>query len=64
MSDQVLDAGAALIAFGSFLLGYGLGWGQCAAWRDQLDLEIDETERRTALLYAISGRAPARERSA
>jgi hypothetical protein len=64
MSDQVLVAGAALIAFGSFFLGYGLGWGQCNGWRDQLDLEIDETERRTALLYAISGRAPARERRA
>ena len=37
MSDQVLVAGAALIAFGSFFVGYGLGWGQCTAWRDQLD---------------------------
>jgi hypothetical protein len=37
MSDQVIVAGAALIAFGSFFVGYGLGWGQCTAWRDQLD---------------------------
>ena len=64
MSDQVIVAGAALIAFGSFFVGYGLGWGQCNGWRDHLDLEIEETERRTALLCAISGRAPARERRA
>ena len=57
MSDQVLVAGAALIAFGSFFVGYGLGWGQCTAWRDQLEIEADEIERRTALFYAVSGRA-------
>ena len=31
MSDQVIVAGAALIAFGSFFLGYGLGWGNATA---------------------------------
>ena len=64
MSNQVLVAGAALIAFGSFFVGYGLGWGQCNGWRDQLDLETAETERRTALFYAANGRASARERRA
>jgi hypothetical protein len=57
MSNQVLVAGVALIAFGSFFLGYGLGWGQCNGWRDQLELETDEMERRTTLFYAVSGRA-------
>jgi hypothetical protein len=37
MSDQAIIAGAAIIAFGAFLLGYGIGWGQCAVWRDRLD---------------------------
>jgi hypothetical protein len=37
MSDQVIVAGAALIAFGSFFVGYGLGWAQCMVWRDKLD---------------------------
>jgi hypothetical protein len=63
MSDQVLVAGAALIAFGSFLLGYGLGWGQCTAWRDQLEIETDEMERRTALFLCRQRQSSARERS-
>jgi len=57
MSDQVLVAGAALIAFGAFLIGYAIAWKQCNDWRDQLDLEADEIEHRTALFYAVSGKA-------
>jgi hypothetical protein len=37
MSNQVLVAGVALIAFGAFFVGYGFGWAQCMVWRDQLD---------------------------
>lgn len=37
MTGQALVAGAALIAFGAVMLGYGIGWGQCTAWRSRLD---------------------------
>jgi hypothetical protein len=64
MTSQELVAGAALIAFGIFLVAYGLGWAQCNAWRDQLDLETEETGRRTQLFHAMSGRVSARDRTA
>jgi hypothetical protein len=38
-------AGGAIIALGTFLFGYGLGWGQCTAWRDGLDQAPSDDER-------------------
>jgi hypothetical protein len=37
MTGQALVAGVAVVAFGCLLLGYGMGWRQCATWRDNLD---------------------------
>jgi hypothetical protein len=33
MISQATVAGVALIVFGFFMVGYGIGWGQCASWR-------------------------------
>jgi hypothetical protein len=53
VSDQVIVAGAAVIAFGIFLFGYGLGWAQCTAWRDKLDSMPTDDESK---LEARAGR--------
>ena len=35
MNSQATVAGVALIVFGFFMVGYGIGWRQCASWRTE-----------------------------
>ncbi len=35
MISQATVAGVALIVFGFFMVGYGIGWWQCASWRTE-----------------------------
>ena len=57
--NQLVLVGVGFFASGCFVVGYSIGWRQCSNWRDQLDLEADEIEHRTELLYAVSGKSAA-----